>query len=54
MQARVAMKRTPITAIEELLKYDGSYLAVTPVVLFDRSVWQKFVGLFIVPPAVKA
>jgi len=34
--------------IEELLlKYDRPYSAAfTPVILFDRSLWQKFVALF--------
>lgn len=40
------MKRlSPIRSIEELLKQDRPYPVCTPVILFDRSLWQKFVGL---------
>jgi hypothetical protein len=36
----------PLASIETLLKYDRPYPAFTPVMLFDRSPWQKFVALF--------
>jgi len=36
----------PLASIETLLKYDRPYPAFTPVILFDRSLWQKFVALF--------
>jgi|HubBroStandDraft_3_1064219.scaffolds.fasta_scaffold1552246_1 hypothetical protein len=39
------MKPSPITTIKELLGYDVPYPAFTPVILFNRSLWQKFVGL---------
>jgi hypothetical protein len=36
----------PLASIEELLKHDRPYPAFTPVMLFDRTPWQKFVALF--------
>ena len=37
----------PLVSIETLLlKYDRPYPAFAPVILFDRSPWQKFVALF--------
>jgi len=35
----------PLT-IEEVLERNSSYPRFTPVILFDRSLWQKFIGLF--------
>jgi hypothetical protein len=35
--------RKPLT-IDEVLKYNVSYPACIPVILFDRSPWQKFVA----------
>lgn len=32
-----------LTSIDEVLKHDISYPAFTPVILFDRSPWEKFV-----------
>lgn len=38
------MKPQPITSIDELLKHNTPYRECTPVILFDRSLWQKFVA----------
>lgn len=37
------MNFKPLT-IDEVLKHDVSYPACSPVILFDRSLWQKFVA----------
>jgi endo-1,4-beta-xylanase len=36
-----------ITSIDELLKHDISYPRFTPVMLFDRSPWRKFVDVLL-------
>jgi hypothetical protein len=37
------MKIKPLTNIEDVLKYDSpELLPFTPVMLCDRSLWQKF------------
>lgn len=35
----------PLTNIEDVLEHDRSYPPCSPVILFDRSRWQKFVGI---------
>jgi hypothetical protein len=42
----VLTKPKPITSIEKLLEQDVPFPRFTPVMLFDRSPWQKFVALF--------
>jgi hypothetical protein len=38
------MRIQPITSIDELLKHDRPYPRFAPVILCDRSLWEKAMG----------